>query len=60
MLQSHSHVIKLTRLDEHALATEYTLHDKMPSDGSPVYAHTYREILLLLAQASRYYISPRR
>jgi len=37
-----------------------TLYDKMPSDGSPVYAHTYREILLLLAQASRYYISPRR
>jgi len=40
--------------------TRSTLYDKMPSDGSPVYAHTYREILLLLAQASRYYISPRR
>jgi len=40
--------------------TRSTLYDKMTSDSSPVYAHTYREILLLLAQASRYYISPRR
>lgn len=35
-------------------------HGKTPSDCSAVYAHTYHEILLLLAQTSRYYIPSRR